>query len=446
MITKLRRRLTAHGSPEGGLSLIEVMVAMVIFTVISVGVLYTMMNLLSVTRDSRNRQVAANLAAQEIDLARDVNDIFNVTTYSHDVSLNGDTFTVTRKQEWVYSTGGAAACGAGSGALRYKYVEVEVEWDGMRAATGVKSETFINPNARINDPAKGTLIISVTTAAGEGVSGVPITATPVSGSTLTATTDSDGCAFILGVAPNTFTVKISSPAASTYVDISGVQEPTQPATVVAGTSASVPFTYDKAGTLNATYGAAGLLVPINLNTTLFSTRDAVNNTATVASNPRSFLVSPWPDGYSVVAGRTADCRANDPSLWTASGLKANGEKPAAVATESAVTTNVVVPMIGVTVTGMSATGTTNRYLVAVSNSVTTAGQPNCLTQQILRFAQTSTTTMNIALPYGTWELHKGSSTTFTPSGSTKIGSGITAGAGGTVAGSGTVTLDPRGPV
>jgi prepilin-type N-terminal cleavage/methylation domain-containing protein len=446
-MNRLRQRLFAHVSPDDGLTLIEVMVALVVFATISVGVLYAMTSLLSVTRDSRNRQVAANLAAQEIDLARDVNDVFNVEPYTHVVDLepnnpNNDLFTVARTADWVYSTGGAAECGSGAGTLRYKYVEVNVTWEGMRTEGGVSSETFINPNERLNDPAKGTIIVSVHTSGGEPVPNVPVTATPTPGTVRTDTTDSQGCAFMLGVVPGNYTVKITSPTGKSYVDTTGAQEPTQPATVVAGTSVSPAFTFDPSGTLRVTYNTAGMLVPLNLPTSLLSTRDTVVTTATAAANPRSFLVSPWPDGYSVIAGDAKTCAAADPELWTASGGKEDGVRPDPVAAADGQTTDVTAPTSTLTVTGMATTGSGNRYLVAVSHSSPGNGQPDCATQQTYRFAQTSVATMVVSLPYGSWDIYKGTTSTFVATSGTKITSGMTAGVGGSIS-SGVVTLDPR---
>jgi hypothetical protein len=454
MMIAIRDRLCRVARAEGGLTLVEIVVAMFIFTIISVGVLYTMMSLLSVTRDSRSRQVAANLAAQEIDLARDISDIFNVGTYEHDVVLNGDTFSVSRTQEWVYSSGDAAACGTGTGALRYKFVHVSVTWPGMRGGDdgGVTSETFINPNERINDVTKGSLVVGVTTVGGEGVQNATVTAVPSTGSTLTGKTDVDGCVFFLGVVPNSnFTVTVTAPPATTYVDFTGDSSPSRTGvSVVAGSATSLPFTYDPAGTLRVTYApTAPALLPLNLSTSLLSTRDTVVSTATAATNPRSWLVSPNPNGgYAVVAGNTSACWANDPGLWTADGGLADGQQPEPVNPTAGNTVDATVTMSTVTVTGMSASGSTNRYLVAVGHAAAMlTGEPTCVGDSnlvTLRWAQTSTTTMTVALPYGSWDFYKGSSSSFSPTSGTKITSGMTAGTGGSIS-SGVVTLDPRGP-
>ncbi len=68
---------------------------MMIFALLSTGLLYTMLSVLSVGRDSRARQVAANLAAEEIDLARDASSLFDARAgRAPPCDLNGDTFHV----------------------------------------------------------------------------------------------------------------------------------------------------------------------------------------------------------------------------------------------------------------------------------------------------------------------------------------------------------------
>ena len=127
---KLRARLGLDSSHDGGLTLIEVVVAMMIFMVITTGLLYTMTSLLGITRDSRPRQVATNLAAQEIDLARSIGDVFNVQLVERTVELNGDRFTVKREAEWDSNAAVTEPCGAGGGTLRFKRVKVTVSWEG----------------------------------------------------------------------------------------------------------------------------------------------------------------------------------------------------------------------------------------------------------------------------------------------------------------------------
>lgn len=414
---KLRDRLSIGSDRESGLTLIEVVVAMMIFMIIATSVLYTMVNLLQVSRDSRSRQVASNLAAQEIDLARDIADIFKVGTVSRTAQLNGDTYTVLRKSEWVTNVANSGACGTGGGTLRYKKVNVTVTWNGMRpGTTGVKTDTLINPKARISDPDLGTILTSVMTASGVGVAGIPVTAKTSSGTTLpSVTTDSSGCAYFLNVTPGQYTVAISTTAGD-YVDLSGNPTPSNLATVGKGTAASSTFYYDKAGSIQTTYRAAGAITPMALDTTFLSTRDAVvaEGPSSNITNPRTNKVYPWPDGYTVLAGDTTQCAAHDPSLWTAATGKLDGQAPAAVAVDSVTPAAVTVPMGSVTVKNMGTSSGSNRYLVAVSSNQSVTGQPDCVNDQTYRFPAATSSTMTVALPFGSWYLYRGTTTTFTP--------------------------------
>jgi hypothetical protein len=313
----------------------------------------------------------------------------------------------------------------------------------MRAGSdGVHSQTYINPNQRLNDVTKGTLIVSVTTDHGEAVEDVSVTATPtVSGTTLTGSTDAAGCLFLLGVTPNDFTIKISSPSGTTYVDMNGLQQPTQPAHVVAGAAASIPFTFDLAGTIRATYSSTAEVVPTNLSTSLVSTRATQISATTTAAQPRSFLVSSaYTDGFSVLAGNVDTCFANDPTRWLANSPKLDGELPEPVMAGGGDIVDVTVPMGALTVTGMLGT---NQYLVAVSKDSPGGGNPGCVTPQTLRFPKATAATMTFALPYGTWDIYRGSTTAFTPGSSTRLSSSMATGANGAIS-SGVVTFDPRG--
>jgi len=437
---------------DSGMTLIEVVVAMMIFTIISTGVLYTMMSLLTVTRDSRARQVATNLAAQEIDLARDAKDIFKLGDRPSTVVLNGDTFHVLRTSDWVTNEASTEACGTGTTSgtsttptLRYKRVHVKVTWDGMKSPNSpVVSDTLINPNDRINDPELGTILVSVRTASGVGIANATITAkfSNNSGATLTTTTDAKGCGFLLKVAPGAYNVTLTNPAGQNYVDEKGVASPVKIATVAAGTSASVPFTYDKAGTLKVTYSASGAVLANDMPTSLLSTRDTALYASTTAANPRTLSVHPWPDGYVVTAGNSAQCAAADPGLWTESSTKAGGIRPDIVFSNSGVTTNVTISLQKVKVKNLSGTV----FIVARSVSNASSGQPACATEQIYRFASTNSGNITIALPYGTWEIHKSSTSGFTPTAATRIAASSfeDAPADAVSSSNNTVTFDPRG--
>lgn len=437
---------------DSGFTLVEVVVAMLVFAIIATGFLMTLTAGLVTTRDTRTRIVAANLASQQIDLIRS-QDVFDVTSSTRDITLNGDTFHVDVESTWATASGATASCDTtgSTDALAYRQVTVEVTWDNMAAGSRpVYSDTSLAPSSKINDPSRGTVLVSVIDSAGVGVSGATVSLSPSNG-VAAVTTDSDGCAYLLKVPPATsYTVGVSK---SNYVNEQHLASPTATVTVSAGSTSQASFAYDKATTFRLTYAnnvSGPVSLPTNLTTTAMSTYGNSQLPPTTG-NPETFSLYPIASGYSLVAGGyappaedvTKTCLAPDPGEW----LEAPplvGKRPDAVAGAPGGTVNASVAMGVVRLTGL--TGTTNPYLTAVYAGGG-AGDPGCgySPKPTYTFANgtISSGTATIALPYGTWKLYRGSS-----SGSlgTQLKSGITPATTGAVTGTGAatvVTLDPR---
>lgn len=438
-------------SDDAGFTLIEVIVAMVVFAVIATGFLYVMAAGLTQTRDTRARVVAANLAAQEIDLVRAADSVLNVTNSTHTTTLNGDTFHVAVSWSWATSTGGSATCeaGAASGALTYKRVTVEVTWDNMPpGARPVYSDTSFAPRSKLNDPERGTILVGVIDAAGVGVSGATVSLSPSNG-VAAVTTDSDGCAYLLKVPPaETYTVSVSK---SGYISDQQVSAPTAVVPVTAGTTSRASFSLDRMATFPLTYadnvsGAKSL--PNNLTTTFISTYGNFHVTSSTTANPKSITRFPIASGYSIVAGAYAEapedlstsCLAPDPGQWLTTTTLA-GERPAPVAGPAGGSAPASsVPMGVVRLSGANGTGD---YLKAVyvggSAANTVTGDPGCGAGMTYTFGNIIPGgTATIALPYGTWQLYRGSASSQT----SLVTSGITAVTTGSVA-AGVIVLDPR---
>lgn len=459
----LRKRLTANASRDDGMTLVEVMVAMLIFAIVSMGVIYTMLSVMTIGRDSRARQVAANLAAEAIDRAREEDDIFQLLDGTYTRELNGDRFTVTRTTAWVSDPDSDITCGGGGEALRYKRVNVEVSWDNMRAgSTPARSDTIIDPKNRINDPTKGTILVSVVKGDGLGNAGVTVTARPTdaagnpTGAALPpAQTDAQGCAYLLRVDPGDYQVSISKPG---HQDIHHVATPTDTTSVAASATASVAFTYDELSRLRLTYAPGadpGTRVASTTPTTLISTY-GITTPSGSGGNPRTFDVFPFASGYDVLAGRYAPyrevddgaggttvlgCLSPDPAEWP------GGERAAATPAPPGETSNghVHMGLVELAVGGIPSSG--QRYVLAraVATPPAETGDPGCVETYEFRFDSgtlSSSGTAVIALPYGTWELYRGGS-----SPTTRItGEQMTPLTNGRVNGSGTsatVTMDPR---
>lgn len=438
MIT-MRQRLgldrTDDRRDDAGISLIEVVVAMMIFALISTGLLYSMVNVLSVNRDSRTRQVAANLAAEEVDRTRAVEDILKVVSWNSDsgavdpqdaarpsgnVVLNGDVFTIRRTVSWVSDASSAASCGASSGGttLRYKRVNVAVSWKGMRAGTApVTSDTVVNPRAKINDPSKGTILVSVKNAASIGEPGVTVTSSP--GLTI-APTDDDGCTYIFRVPPGTYTITVSKAG---YVDNTNVASPTRTVIVTEGKVENRIFQYDRGIRYNFNYpNGGGFERPSNLRISAIDT-----NGVHLSDAPSNQLMHPTGSAYTFVAGDAEACPSANPANWQPTAGKQVVPAPSYSSAPGTPTTLVPIAMSGVEVSSLAS----DRFVRATSTAG--SGHPACTTQSVLNFP---TGKKKILLPYGTWKLESVKGTSVTTIGS--ILGGLFGGGS-----SGTITIDPR---
>ncbi|MGV8913702.1 MAG: prepilin-type N-terminal cleavage/methylation domain-containing protein [Rhodoglobus sp.] len=447
-------------SSDAGLSLLEVLVAMMIFAVVSLGVLQTLTTVLTITRDNRARVVATNLASQEIDLARDAGDIFTLFDDTYTKTLNGDVFTVTRSTAWVPSTNTAASCGSGGGTLQYKRINIEVTWPNMRTGTEpVRFDSLLAPTDRINDPALGTILVSVLGGSGEGSPGVTVSATPASPSggaqtpaTTPAATDVQGCTFILKVAPGNYNVKISRFGYIT--DAGQITDPTKLTSVAAGTASSVSFNYDKAATFQVKYIASptpdDVQIPKDMPTSFLSSYGVHRVAGASDSLSRSFDLFPWRSGYIGLAGAytpkpedptsTAPyCASPNPVLWpeeVVGGVTYKSPASVSVAANPGSSVGLTVPMGLVAVESLA-----NKTLRATSIApVDGSADPGCSPSVTLLFESLDSDTDHIALPYGTWRIEQKSGSSWVALGPGSVLAPIV---GGTATVPGVVTVDPR---
>lgn len=422
----LRTRLGLDDE-DRGLGLVEVVVAMMIFAIISTGSIYTLLSVLQTTRESRSGQVAANLAAQEIDLARDVDDLFGLLDNTRVVELNGDTFTIKRSTNWV-SDNGDLQCGTGGGALRYKRVNVEVRWANMRNADRpVRSDTVIDPSDRVNDPTLGTILVSVNNGSGTGsplvkVTAVPDVANPDGAQNLSvapSATDPQGCSYILKVKPGNYDVSVSKAG---FVSNEQDLTPSEDVTVVAGEAASVGFQFDQKSTLQLTFlqnYVGPFKVPTDLKATFISSYGA--QTLAVPADKRVSL-HPFSLGYQVVPGQfepktdsSGGCLSPDPESWPdkqeGAFVRSASRQPAVAAAPGGSAPAPVAMGVVRIQTGLIASAA-NGYVLAVSaTGQSSTGDPGCSTQMAYNFGPVLPLlggTTELALPYGSWKIYTGS--------------------------------------
>jgi len=456
---KIARRQFARidEEPDGGFSIVEVLVATLIFMLLSLGIAQATVTSIRLSGDQKHRVTALSLAASAIDQARALGDPFQVLDQTTTTVIDNTTYTIVRQTEWVSGNGTDIPCGgSGTANLQVKRVNVTVTWGGqMATANPVASDTVLAPVGRINDPTLGTIIVAATRADGSGAAGVTPTITPVSGGataldTAPPATDSDGCSYALQVMPGVYSVSLSKAG---YVDITQNANPSRSVTVAAGATTSAPFGYDLAAKFAMTYA------PGQPAGTKFATTGAdvsfVNSYGTfyLSGTPTTANLYPWGVGYVPIAGHyiaptqsSVGCRSVDPSEWKAgspnggAALKA-GNHGAAVATGPGGSAAMTVRM-GLLKVNSSLASAAGTFLVATSATpVTGWGDPGCGTGMTYSFpAIAANTDTTIALPFGTWTI------SVTPSSGTPTITltPLNNADPGLVSGS-KVMLDPRGP-
>jgi prepilin-type N-terminal cleavage/methylation domain-containing protein len=114
-------------SADSGVSLIEVLVALLVFAIIASGIVAGMTTITRMTVDNRARVTAANLASQDIDLVRAISDPFGIAGATSDIAVDGRTYHVKRSVSWVSKTGADVSCNSSTNLL-YLRVNVRVTW------------------------------------------------------------------------------------------------------------------------------------------------------------------------------------------------------------------------------------------------------------------------------------------------------------------------------
>ncbi len=444
---------------DSGMSLVEVLVGALIFAVIAVGAAMGLSTSLKMTADTAGRETAIALAATEIDAVRAMDDPFQVLPGSRKQDVDGRSYTIAIDSSWVQGAAGSDGCRAGStgtasaGNLQFKRVNVSVTWAGpLGAPTVTRADTLLAPKSRLNDPSKGTILVSVRGADGTGRSGVSVSASSSSGSLSSAPseTDSDGCSYILMVPPGTWNVSASRAG---YISVDQASTASKSVSVTAGATSTAAFQLDAQSTLSPTY-PTGVNVPTDLDVSFISTYGVT----VVGGRPSGVPLHPFSSGYSVIAGKVVapvvdssgnvksqGCVSPDPSAWPTGTV--NGKNLAAGIRTSPVAApaggNSSAPL-AMGVISVNAPSTSMRIVSAAANPA--VGDPGCeipnTAAPTYTYALPAVGQTQLAVPYGTWRLESSSGSTWTAVDPTTYT--VTTNAAGEIDGAGnTTTVDPR---
>lgn len=429
IISERLKRKRAQAAADAGISIVEVIAAVMIFMILSVGLAQGLVTSIRLAGDQKHRITALSLAASDIDLVRGMTSAFDIDSDDYAVEVDGTTYEINRSAEWVDANGNDVSCGTGSGtALRVLRVNVDVTWAGqMRPISPVNFDTVVAPNGSLHDEDMAVLLISVRGAAGTGLSGIAVgltaTSTLPAGTVIPTptSTNSEGCSYAVGVAPGSYDVSV---AGSGYITSDQVPAPAKKAiTVEAGDTKSLSFTFDRAGTFPLAFVApngtsfSGAKFPTVSEFTLLNSRGS--STAPRAS---SLSLFPWDEGYSIMFGKytaqsidgAADpvldakdgCQSPSPSAWGATDadgtLLGAGVTPTAVALpgQAAALTYIGAGLVEVQFASGYAT---NRTVTATTTDPDGYGDPGCGKGLSYSFTNINSGDL-LALPFGTWTL------------------------------------------
>ncbi len=397
---------------DDGFTLTEVMVSLVVLSLLAAAAATLMIRSLGLTADARLRASAASLAEREkeVALGSGYDNLPPGTIPARVVSVNGDTFSVTRTVSLAPGTTTANSCTAPDGArLAYKKITVQVTWPDMGSTKPVVNDTVLAvPVGQVNSNL-GAVSVPVQDRLTNPLTGVTVTLS----NGKQAVSDAFGCAVFTDINPGGYTASVSQAG---YIGTNNNQLVTTGlASVVSGRIARTdPIMYDRAATIRSSWsppsssyalpldGQGVLVETAPLTSTSFraycttlTTSGCLPTTAGVATqNP----VFPWSGaGYGMSAGRCAPVAGSKIQV-----------APSPNSTE-----NVSLPVGGVTVgvkrSGSTALSNATVTLVRAADGTCTGG--DTLTVYRGSIAARTTITTPVAVPYGTWNVRVSSGTT-----------------------------------
>lgn len=398
---------------DGGFSLVEVIVAISVFAILATGVATTVGGGLDLARTNRNRDVAANLASQEMDRIRSMP--FASLVVGQTVStetVQGVAYTVTRDATWVASNATVGACDSAGGIPSLLRVDVLLRWASMGTITPVKSSTVLSPPVGAYDAETGHIAVKVRDRNALPASGIPVTISPAPPvpRPATITTTTDGCAFFDHLPADTYSVSVNS---SGWVDRQSIVGPVQSAGVLTGATVAVGFDYDQAAALAVTIEpAGGGVVPSDIPVSVGNTALLPNGIKVYAGTGATRTIAnlfPAADGYDLWAGSCfdADPAANDgvSEVWPGGQRTVKGE------TDPLATGIVTLPISSVSVLVTEPDPLPGPPVppplpvVGATVIATHAPDAECPSGQTFTLGVTDATGSIVAgLPYGEWQI------------------------------------------
>lgn len=309
-----------HARNEG-FTVIEVVVAITLLVVVLLSAALLFENAVSVSGNTRNRVVAANLATQAMEnvrgLAADPTKFITIPQGQTVTpqTVGGLTYTVTQNVQFVGQSSTTSSCDSpGSTTGQIMQVNEIVTWPNMGGTKPVREVTTLAPPVGAYSTSSGSIAAKVFDSTGAVSQNINVQVTGPT--TVTQQTTSEGCAYFAFLPVGTYTVSV--------IEGSGVGDqelaaPSQTASVSVGQTASVQFQYDTAATITATLPsptntagappyATGMSISV-ANPGLQPYGQFSFAAATTGDTTTSPGLFPYASGYTVFAG---NCTDNNP--------------------------------------------------------------------------------------------------------------------------------------
>src|SRR5690349_11092633 len=144
---------------QDGFTIIELMVAITVFALLMAAAALGMNGALNLTRNNRQRAVAANLAASQVDNIQAMSfDQITIGYQQVTQPVDGVNYTISINTEWVGPSTLTSDCAGGSNANpAYLRASIAVSWDNMGGALPVQDQTLVTPPVGTFDSNTGNI-------------------------------------------------------------------------------------------------------------------------------------------------------------------------------------------------------------------------------------------------------------------------------------------------
>jgi prepilin-type N-terminal cleavage/methylation domain-containing protein len=425
---------------DAGLTLVEVMVAMIVFALIATAGTAMLVTGVSTTRLEKNKTIATGVAATALENLRSYASkpaAFDPTLPSQNIlpphgntvttqTVGTEIFTITQTTQWVPKSAPAGSCDAtgqgGNSAVQPVLEATEsVTWPAQSAITKpVTTTTTFTPPIADQTSGTGGIDLKVTDQTGTGVVGIPIAITGPT--TANIVSDSRGCAFAAYLTPGTYTATLSSPG---YIDNLENAISTVTYSVTSGTITTGTPLYARSSTITPSF-APSPVPATGLPITVFNS--GLSGTGTFGPITSTTPLYPY-STYNIWAG---ECPEANPNALTSTGtpLYTSGT-PTTVTMVAGQATAATVPLYPLTVNVVNSNGhnVSNVTISAKEQATSGAKYPCTLSASYGLVGTTSAGSTVTGMPLGSFTVTaigyvSGSATTktavvqVTPSGAT----------------------------